>query len=230
MSSAIKTALIIGASRGLGQGLVHEFASRGVTVTGTVRDTKHIEILQSDSPGHVTWQLLDINDDASTAHFIKNLAHPRYDLVFINAGVGGPEHESVTQATVDEIGILFQTNAVSPVRLARALTSVVNPEHGIVAFMSSILGSVTLAEGHMELYSASKAALNSLARAYANSVKKTGLTVLSMHPGWVKTDLGGQDAPLDVHTSVSGIVEVLNANTGKGGHQFLDYQGKTLPW
>lgn len=230
MATEIKTALIVGASRGLGHGLVHEYAKRGVTVTGTVRDTQHIDVLKSDAPGHVTWQLLDINDDNSVAHFIKNLAHPCYDLIFINAGVGGPEHKSASDATVGEIGSLFQTNSISPVRLAKKLTNVLNPEHGIVAFMSSILGSVQLAEGYSELYSASKAALNSLARSYAASVKGTKLTVISMHPGWVKTDLGGDSAPLDVQTSVSGMVEVLADYPGKGGHVYVDYRGKTLPW
>jgi NAD(P)-dependent dehydrogenase (short-subunit alcohol dehydrogenase family) len=230
VASVIKTALVVGASRGLGHGLVEQYAERGTEVTGTVREVQQRDRFIANAPGHVTWQLLDITDAESVASFLSGVQHPRYDLIFINAGIGGAEHQSVESATEQETGHLFFTNAVAPLRLAKKLTGHLHPETGIMALMSSRLGSVELAEGSMELYSASKAALNSLSRSYAASVKNTGIAVVSMHPGWVRTDLGGDDAPLDVATSVSGIVKVLDAHVGKAGHHFVDYSGKTLPW
>ena len=122
----------------------------------------------------------------------------------------------------------MMTNAVAPVRTARALLGAVKPG-GTVALMTSILGSVTLRQHAMaELYSASKAALNSLTRGFAAAEAKD-FAVLSLHPGWVKTDMGGDSADIDVATSVAGLADVLETQTGPG-HRYLDYTGKTLPW
>ncbi|KAF1030705.1 MAG: C-factor [Pseudomonas sp.] len=97
--------------------------------------------------------------------------------------------------------------------------------------MSSGLGSVTNPEGaNLALYKASKAALNSLTNTFITQLGEQQLTVLSLHPGWVKTDMGGENAEIDVHTSVRGLVDQVYAYAGKGGHHFIDYQGKTIPW
>jgi NAD(P)-dependent dehydrogenase (short-subunit alcohol dehydrogenase family) len=151
-----------------------------------------------------------------------------FDLVFVNAGVTGPKHGSADKVTGDELAALMMTNAVSPVRTARALLGAVKPG-GTIAFMSSILGSVALRQHAMaELYSASKAALNSLTRGFAAAEGKD-FAVLTLHPGWVKTDMGGDGADIDVATSVTGLANVLEAETAPG-HRYLDYTGKTLPW
>ncbi|HUW79921.1 MAG TPA: SDR family NAD(P)-dependent oxidoreductase, partial [Acidocella sp.] len=123
------------------------------------------------------------------------------------------------------------SNAISPVRLAGRLLPMVKPGTGILVFMSSILGSVeSNTSGDAPLYSASKAALNSLTRSFVAGLKDQDITVISMHPGWVRTDMGGDNADIDVQTSVTGMADVLEAQAGAGGHQFLDYTGRTLPW
>ncbi|MHB1375523.1 MAG: SDR family NAD(P)-dependent oxidoreductase, partial [Thauera sp.] len=102
---------------------------------------------------------------------------------------------------------------------------------GVIVFMSSILGSVETGPGMgMPLYGASKAALNHLTRSFVASLGESTLTVLSMHPGWVKTDMGGSEAPLDVETSTRGMTEQVLRAIGQGGHRYLDYQGNPLPW
>jgi NAD(P)-dependent dehydrogenase (short-subunit alcohol dehydrogenase family) len=125
---------------------------------------------------------------------------------------------------------LFMTNAISPVRLAFKLLPTVKTGSGILAFMTSILGSVaTDSGGYAPIYSASKAALNKLTRGFVAGMK-ADITVLSLHPGWVKTDMGGDGADIDVATSVKGLAEVLEAKAGSGKHEYLDYRGKTIPW
>ena len=85
--------------------------------------------------------------------------------------------------------------------------------------------------GWAHIYSASKAALNSLTRNFvAATLKDTDITVLSLHPGWVRTALGGENAEIDVATSVRGLANVIESKAGAGGHEFVDYQGNTLPW
>lgn len=221
-----QTAIIIGASRGLGAGLVRELSGRGWRVIGTQRSPS-AELAEA---GAATIETVDIDDKASVAALVNRLAGETFDLVFVNAGVIGPEHASAEKVSPEELGALMLTNAVAPIRTARAFLPLVK-DGGTVAFMSSGLGSVGGRTHDMaELYSASKAALNSLSRGFAaKDVAGRNVGVINVHPGWVKTDMGGEGADIDVATSVAGMVDMLEANRGTG-HRFLDYQGKTLPW
>ena len=142
----------------------------------------------------------------------------------------GPRRDAL-RASRDEIAAVFQTNAVSPIRLARLLLDRVRDGPGIVALMSSGLGSVAnKTDSYSELYSASKAALTSLSRSFAAGLDGRRITVLAVAPGWVRTDMGGRGAPLSVEASVRGIVDVLEARRGSQRHGFVDYQGRELPW
>lgn len=224
------TALIIGASRGLGAGLTRELAGRGWHVVATQRKAApELAAIAADNPS-VTIETVDIDDAAAVSALAGRLAGRSFDLVLVNAGVSGPEHGVADQATADELAALMMTNAVAPVRTARALLPLIR-DGGTVAFMSSILGSVALrTHAVAELYSASKAALNSLTRGFAaQDVAGRNIGVINIHPGWVRTDMGGAGADIDVATSVAGMADMLAANTGPG-HRYLDYQGQTLPW
>ena len=107
------------------------------------------------------------------------------------------------------------TNAVAPIRVTRAFLDRVRDGTGIVAFMSSGLGGVAgKTDSYSELYSASKAALNSLSRSFAASLGGRRVTVLAVAPGWVRTDMGGGGAPLAVEDSVRGVVDVLESRAG----------------
>ncbi len=216
------TALIIGASRGLGLGLVRELANRGWIVTGTVRAAADRAAVEAAGG---TAALADVTDAASVAA----LPDAPLDLLFINAGVSGPKHQDAAEATVEEMGALFMTNTVAPVAAARALLGRVE-DGGVLAFMTSRMGSVAdNKSGDMELYRASKAALNSLTRSLVAKLDRP-LAVLSLHPGWVRTDMGGDAAPLDVGTSARGLVDTILAHRGEPGSAFYDYSGAALPW
>ena len=125
---------------------------------------------------------------------------------------------------------LFWTNAIAPIRAGRILLSLVK-EGGSIGFMTSILGSVGgRTHGYAELYSASKAALNSLSRGFAvQDVGSRAVAVLNLHPGWVKTDMGGADADIDVATSVKGLADVIAA-AHPPGQVYVDYKGSSIPW
>ncbi len=222
--AAKKSALIIGASRGIGRGLAEEMFHRGWAVTATVRK-------EADAPQGANTLLLDINDTTQEATFLAALKGAQFDVIFVNSGISAPDGKTAADVTPAEIAHLMMSNAVSPVRLATALVPNIKPGTGVIALMSSILGSVALANGTWPLYSASKAALNVLTKGFAAALPAAAnITVITMHPGWVRTDMGGAGADIDVQTSVAGMLSVLDANAGKGGHQYLDYKGKTLPW
>ena len=121
------------------------------------------------------------------------------------------------------------TNAVAPIRIARWLLPLVHGG-GTVAFISHMGSIADNRSGGMDLYRASKAALNSLTRGFvANDVGDRPITVFTMHPGWVRTAMGGPDAPLAIEESVAGLADVIEARRVLG-HRFLDYQGAELPW
>lgn len=224
-----KTALVVGASRGLGLGLVGQLRAAGWQVIATVRDARGAEALKAMPDVRV--ETLEITDGGSAEALAGRLQGTRLDLLLVNAGISGPRLESLLEADEAEVARLFLTNAVAPVRLAERLLPLLEPTRGIIAFMSSVMGSLELGPGMgMPLYGASKAALNHLSRSFAAGLGEAGPTVLSLHPGWVKTDMGGEEAPLDVETSCRGLVEVIGRAAGQGGHRYLDYQGQTLPW
>jgi NAD(P)-dependent dehydrogenase (short-subunit alcohol dehydrogenase family) len=224
-----KRALIVGASRGLGLGLALELLTRGWLVTATVRSAGGGTGLEAFHE-QVTMDTLDINQPDMVAAFVARAKAQLFDLVFINAGISLDDGGQVQAVSAADVSHIMLTNAVSPVKLAYELAPMTREGTGIVAFMTSILGSVALASGSWPVYSASKAALNMLTRGFAKSVNERDVTVLNLHPGWVRTDMGGANADIDVQTSVTGLANVLESKAGAGGHEFLDYTGKTLPW
>ena len=226
-------ALVIGASRGIGLGLVRELASRGWTVVGTARDlSKATELtaLAAASGGAVRTAVVDTADAASAEALRDGLGGEVFDLVLVNAGVGGPEANTRTVSR-EAFTTLFVTNALAPVRLAELLVKAVKPRTGVIGLMTSQLGSVEGASaGGMELYRASKAALNSFTRSFAARHKDKALAVLSLHPGWVKTAMGGANAPVSVEESTRGLVNVVERAQADRKDGFFDYTGATLPW
>jgi NAD(P)-dependent dehydrogenase (short-subunit alcohol dehydrogenase family) len=232
--SESRWALVVGASRGLGLGLAAELQSRGWNVVATVRDAagEHRVAALADKPGGVVRvERLDINDDAAIAALRRRLDAAVFDLVFVNAGISPRGRDDVASASRDEAADVFLTNAVAPLRVACAFVDRVRDGPGIVAFMSSGLGSVAgKNDSYGELYSASKAALNSLSRSFAAGLGRRRITVLAIAPGWVRTDMGGAGAPLSVEQSVRGIVDVLETRAGTSRHGFVDYRGREVAW
>ncbi|RON75621.1 short-chain dehydrogenase [Pseudomonas chlororaphis] len=226
--STPKTALIIGASRGLGLGLVQRLLDDGWQITATVRNPQKAEALKALGPVRI--EQLDMDDQQAVIALNQKLKGEVFDLLFVNAGVKGPDDQTPGKATLAEVGQLFFTNAVAPINLAQRFAPQIRPDSGVLAFMSSVLGSVTMPDApELALYKASKAALNSMTNSFVTQLEQK-LTVLSLHPGWVKTDMGGEGADIDVETSTRGLIEQINAYTGKGGHHFVNYKGETIPW
>jgi NAD(P)-dependent dehydrogenase (short-subunit alcohol dehydrogenase family) len=228
-----RLALVVGATRGIGLGVTKVFLAHGWDVIATARDpgkATALRDLEAAHPGRVSIPRLDMNDPASVDGFAGTLGGKVLDAVLVNAGVSGPDHRSASAATEAEIGALMFTNAIAPIRLARSLAGHVRPGSGVVAFTSSVMGSVAENPGGHELYRASKAALNSLTRGLWGELRGRNLTMVSMHPGWVRTDMGGSSAAVSVEDSAAGIVRVLEQQAGAHKHRFLDYTGKELPW
>ncbi len=226
-------ALVVGANRGIGLGVVTEMLRRGWSVIATARRpdaAKDLKALAADHPGRLEIVGLDMTNASQIDALASSMAGRTVDAVLVNAGVAGPGHRSASSATEAEIGALMFTNAIAPIRLARALAGSVRAKTGVLAFTSSIMGSVALNTGGHELYRASKAALNSLTRGLWSEVSGRGITLLTLHPGWVRTDMGGSSAPVGVEESASGLVNVIERQRGKHRHAFVDFNGKEMAW
>ncbi|MEA1831119.1 SDR family oxidoreductase [Methylobacterium durans] len=228
MSENRKSALIVGASRGLGLGLAAAFAERGWHVTATQRSpSPGLGALASDA---VRVETVDIDDDGAVRSLRERLGSQTFDLIFVVAGVATQAHEPIHAVPRAVAAQVYLTNAVSPIRFAETFSDALHPR-GILALMSSILGSVALNEdGGWESYRASKAALNTYARSFEIRHRAAGFGVLVLHPGWVRTEMGGADADIDVETSVAGLVSVIEGRLGREGIAYLDYRGETLAW
>jgi NAD(P)-dependent dehydrogenase (short-subunit alcohol dehydrogenase family) len=226
-------ALIVGATRGIGLGVTKEFLAHGWDVIATARDPAKaaaLHALEAAHPGRVAIPRLDMSDPASLDGLAGRLGSKPLDAVLVNAGVSGPGHRSADAATAEEIGALMFINAIAPIRLARSLAAKIRPGSGVLAFTSSVMGSVAQNPGGHELYRASKAALNSLSAGLWGELQGRRLTMVSLHPGWVRTDMGGSSAAVSVDDSAAGIVKVIEQQRGAHRHRFLDYTGRELPW
>src|SRR5580692_5345453 len=228
-----RLALIVGANRGIGLGVTKVFLARGWDVIAAAREPDKaaaLRALAAEHPGRVSIPRLDMGDAAAVDGFGGTLGGTVRVAVLVTAGVAGPAHRSAGAATAEEIGELMFVNAIAPVRLARSLAGHVRPGSGVVAFTSSVMGSVAVNPGGHELYRASKAALNSLTRGLWGELSGRKLTIVSVHPGWVRTDMGGSAAAVSVEDSSEGVVAVIEAQSGAHQHRFLAYTGEELPW
>ena len=228
---ADKRALILGTSRGLGLGLARELLARGWQVVGTVRrPSEAAEALRGAHPGRFSIETVDINVPEQVRDLRGQLHDARFDLLFVNAGVLSSAGSTIAEVSHEDFVHEMTTNAFSSVRAADALLGLVQPD-GTIGFMTSQLGSIANnTSGGYELYRASKAALNMLVRSFVARLPDRRRTVLLLHPGWVRTDMGGANADIDVATSARGLTDVIEARHGSGGLAFLDYRGQTLPW
>jgi NAD(P)-dependent dehydrogenase (short-subunit alcohol dehydrogenase family) len=229
-----KTALVVGASRGIGLGLTKELAGRGWTVIATRRSAssdKGLEAFADESAGKVRMESVDLEDPASVDALAERLKGQPLDLVFVNAGISG-SHSPAARTTREEVAQVFMTNSVGPVHVAESFKDQVK-DGGVIAVMTSGLGSVAsdfFFGSGANLYSASKAALNKLTRGFAAALGDRKITVLCMSPGFVRTDMGGPNAWISVEESAKGVIDVVEAKAGTGQHGFYGHDGATIPW
>jgi NAD(P)-dependent dehydrogenase (short-subunit alcohol dehydrogenase family) len=226
-----KTVLVVGASRGLGLELAAEYARRGWTVIGTVRGSARTELhdLAEASDGRVIVETVDIDAPEAVAALHARLADTTLDTLFVNAGVTNGDVPAI-EASTEEFVAVMVTNALSPMRFVEMFLDRVTPT-GTIAVMSSRQGSIALnVNAGYEVYRASKSALNQLMRSFAARRADDPRTLLLVSPGWVRTGLGGPDAPFSADETVPLVVDTVTAAAGAGGLQFLDYDGATLAW
>ena len=226
-------AFIAGASRGLGLGLVSGFVEKGWTVIGTVRGaaTTPLHDLAARHPGRVVIECVDIDAPVQISALRGRLSDRRLDVLFVNAGTTThDEHVHVGAVADGEFMRVMTTNVLGPMRMFEALSDLV-PVDGLIGAMSSGQGSITNNErGMREVYRASKAALNMAMRSFAARQPQPRRAMLLLAPGWIRTELGGSDAPYTVEDSIPKLLDVILAKRGRAGLEYLDRDGQPVPW
>lgn len=227
------TILLIGASRGLGLAMAAEFLKRKWNVVGTVqsRDRTESHNLSDKHPGRIEIEFLDVTEPDQIMALHHRLSGRSFDILFHNAGIANANpHASVAEVSTEEFVRVMVTNALSPMQVIEELQDLV-PADGLIGIMSSGQGSISNNEmGRNDIYRGSKAALNQFMRCYAARHTEERRALVLMAPGWIRTALGGPDAPFGVEEAIPQVVDVLLSQQGKPGLRYLDREGRTVPW
>lgn len=227
----MRSALVIGASRGIGFGFARQYAGDGWRVTGTHRADADADRLRAAGAEPL---VLDVLADDAPQRLLAALgatAGP-LDLAIINAGIHGPQQIRI-QNPPDraDFDLVMHTNVHAPMRLLAVLAAPVAAARGTIALLSSRMGSVSETDTpNSLLYRTSKAALNMVAKAAHVELSPQGVRVLALHPGWVRTDLGGPGASIGVDESVRGMQKVIASPAAYPGGGFFDWRGDAVGW
>lgn len=227
-----KTVLLVGASRGLGHAIAVEFIEKGWRVVGTVREASGTELhaLAAAYPGQVQLELLDIIEPEQISALRQRLAPVALDILFVNAGTANRDHAAtIGETSTEEFMRVLRVNALGVMRAIEALHDLVVSD-GLIGAMSSGQGSIANnTGGGSDVYRASKAALNQLMRSFAARHADDPRAMVLMAPGWIRTDLGGPNAPYSIAETVPVLVETLLSQRG-AGLRFIDRRGDVAPW
>ena len=225
----MKTAVVTGASRGIGSEFVVRLLDRGWRVyAGYRRDMHRLDLLENENL--FTCQL-DVTDNDSIAAFANTIEH-RVDLLINNAGVPDGRWRNIKEIDDEWALDVININSIGPVRLVRSLYDKMGGENpSTVVMISSLMGSIDdCHSGRSYAYRASKTALNMFTVAMKKEALEDNISFLILHPGWVKTRMGGENAPVEMETSVDGMMELIGKHTLEDSGRFVQYDGVDLPW
>jgi NAD(P)-dependent dehydrogenase (short-subunit alcohol dehydrogenase family) len=229
-----KSVLITGANRGLGASLTNRFASEGWLVFAGQRALASSSTPARDVSDRITLLGLDVLDDASVALAAKKVSERTrgLDVLINNAAVNpAPDGHALGELDFDAIRFAYDVNALGPLRVTQAFVSLLERgERRLVVNVSSEAGSLQRSWRDKGFgYCMSKAALNMQTTMLELALKPKGINVFSLHPGWMRTDMGGPNAALDPAESAAGIYRVI-ASADANTPRFLQHDGKPFPW
>jgi NAD(P)-dependent dehydrogenase (short-subunit alcohol dehydrogenase family) len=232
MEKKVTTILVTGANRGIGLEFVRQYASDGADIIACCRkpaEAKELNALAKS--GKVRVVALDVGDPASAAGLAQALRGEAVDILINNAGVFGPERQSATESDYDGFAHTFRINSIGPLIVSQALhDNLVRGHDKKLVVLTSKVGSVSDSSGGALAYRASKAAVNMIMHVLARDWAAGGILVAILHPGWVKTDMGGPSALITPQESVRGLrARIVELSPQTSGH-YLDYLGKEIAW
>lgn len=239
------TLLITGASRGIGLEFTRQYAAGGWAVIACCRNPMKADKLKALAAVHKNMRIeaLDVTDPKAIEALAEKLKGTAIDLLINNAGIfsgsgytfssGVKEDKSQDFGSIDgeAWSRVFATNSIAPILVIQAFTPhLAKGQDRKAVNITSKMGSIELMGSGYIAYCTSKAALNAAMRNIAANLKAQNIAVANLHPGWVKTDMGGAGAPVDPEDSVAGLRKVIAGLSLKNTGEFFGYDGKTIPW
>ena len=217
--------LVVGASRGIGLEFVRQYREGGAAVTATARDDAGLARIAALGAATIR---LDVAEATSASALAWQIDGAGFDIAIVNAGVSGARGSSLTPSE-DDFDHVMRTNVLGPMRVVPQVVEALAPG-GKLAVLSSRMGSIgSRTSAGSSLYRASKAAVNSVVKDAALTYGDRAVCI-AFHPGWVKTDMGGAGADIDVQTSVAGMRKVVAGLSKRDNGSFLNYDGTAIPW
>ena len=228
------TILVTGANRGLGIEFVEQYLNEGNDVIATYRnENSSMDLIEmGNERSNLKLLQLDVSSNKSLNSFAENLGDSPIDIFINNAGVYGPRNSSFGNVDEENWIPAIKINAIAPILLTQLIIK--NIRSGAdkkLIYITSKMGSIDDNKGGgVYVYRSSKTALNAVVKSLSVDLENEGIVVALIHPGWVKTDMGGPNALIERDTSVRGMTEVISnldiSSTGK----FYNYDGKVIPW
>jgi NAD(P)-dependent dehydrogenase (short-subunit alcohol dehydrogenase family) len=226
--AAPPTVVITGANRGLGLEFAKQLGARGYHVIGTARSPETATELKATG---ASVEQLDVAESASVRAFAERLGDQPIDILINNAGILVSEG-GIEEIDVDSIARSYEVNSLGPMRVTQALLpNLRSGTRKLVVQISSTMGSIARNDGGgYYAYRSSKAALNMLNRSLAHELEDEGFVCVVLHPGWVKTDMGGPNARIEPQESIAGMLKVIDGLNAEKNGRFYNFRGEELPW
>ena len=223
--------LITGANRGIGLQLTKHYIEAGWEVIATYRNAEGNEALQALASPQLTLLQADVNNDEGISKIASYFQGQGLDLLINNAGIYGPRDQTFGKVERQAWREILEVNTISPMMLAQSLADSLAQNKGILAIISSKVGSIDdNTSGNAYMYRSSKTAVNQVIKCLSIDLGPRDITVVSLHPGWVRTDMGGPNGSIDVVESVAGLTNVIaHVSADQNGH-FINYDGSPIPW
>ena len=227
--------LITGASRGIGLEMVRYGIEQGWRIFACCRHPQQAESLLSLAKlasGRVSVHVADMYELATIQALSYELRNDAIDILVNNAGIYGSDKNKFGHVDVQSWINTFQVNSIAPLKVAEALIEQVRMgEQKIIACLSSKMGSMAdNGSGGSYIYRSSKAALNAVVKSMAVDLQAEGIKCVALHPGWVKTEMGGPNAEISTRESVTGMFDILLSLQVKDSGRFIDIDGTDIPW
>jgi NAD(P)-dependent dehydrogenase (short-subunit alcohol dehydrogenase family) len=231
----VSTVLVTGANRGLGLEFARQYGADGWKVYAACRapgEAQALRDLAAASGGRIEVMALDVRDTASVRAAAAKLAGVAIDLLLNNAGVGSPKGQKLGSLDYAAWQRVLDTNTLGPMRVTEAFLG--NVEQGSqkkVVTITSKMGSIDdNGSGGSYAYRSSKAAVNMVVKSLSIDLADRGITCIVVHPGWVRTDMGGPSGLISPEQSIAGIRKLIAGLEPADAGKFFNYDGQPIPW
>ena len=227
----MKTIFVTGSNRGLGLEFVKQFESNGFKVIAACRNPRLADNLNSIK-GNIEVVKLDINSGSDFENISTIYKNENIDILINNAGIIGLNKKMIGEINYEDWKNVFQTNVLGPTMIVEKLLSqIARSQKKLIVSISSKLGSIEENSGGGQYaYRASKAALNAVNKSLSIDLIDKGITSIVISPGWVKTDMGGQNADITVHDSVTQMRRLIESVTINDTGKFFNFDGDIIKW